>query len=351
MRNPYRASHPAARALLALAAASAVGLSAAPPTAEAQVRTGIVLNRGGVDNVGVYGDGYHDDSYYDNDADREAARAVRGQIDAAREQVRDAANRVRESFEANDEMLAAEAQFEDARARLEQARERVMAGIKDNPQYGAALDQQQRAESVVTAAQQANPPAVPQGTNATKAAAGIPTAANAPPSDRSLSPLEAAPQPIAGAAPLAAQRDRTGVSADIASLADQPGSGGTLADGPAPAGPAAATGTTGGHTPSATGGVRPADNIPAPPPPPAELAAAAKRKLDAATEVTALEQAALAADPQASEAQRALDDATDKLNRLQEKLDAVLVNDPGYRAAQDQLAAARGRLSGIGARY
>jgi hypothetical protein len=72
---------------------------------------------------------------------------------------------------------------------------------------------------------------------------------------------------------------------------------------------------------------------------------AATEKLEAKSELRNFEDRAVAADPPAAAAAARFEAAQDKLKALQLQLDAALVNDPEYKAAQDQLGAARTRLT------
>jgi DNA repair exonuclease SbcCD ATPase subunit len=77
---------------------------------------------------------------------------------------------------------------------------------------------------------------------------------------------------------------------------------------------------------------------------------AATEKLEAKSELRDFEDRAVAADAPAAAAAARFDAAQEKLKTLQLQLDAALVNDAEYKAAQDQLAAARGRMNTPSAR-
>jgi hypothetical protein len=72
---------------------------------------------------------------------------------------------------------------------------------------------------------------------------------------------------------------------------------------------------------------------------------AAVDKLGHRTRRREIEARAIAADPAAAEAQQRVDAATAELKALQTQFESVLLNDPEYRAARDQLVAARAELS------
>lgn len=76
-----------------------------------------------------------------------------------------------------------------------------------------------------------------------------------------------------------------------------------------------------------------------------EQVVAAVDKLDVRTRRRELEREALAADPATREASDRVDVATQKLQVLRAQYEAKLLNDPEYRAARDQVTAARAELT------
>lgn len=83
--------------------------------------------------------------------------------------------------------------------------------------------------------------------------------------------------------------------------------------------------------------------------PSADVVDAAKDKLEVKSALSNLEDKAVAADPEASKAKADLDAARDRMQVLQAQFRAVLLNDPEYKAAHDQLASARSRLTAASA--
>jgi hypothetical protein len=78
---------------------------------------------------------------------------------------------------------------------------------------------------------------------------------------------------------------------------------------------------------------------------------AAKAKLEVKSALGNIEDKAIAADPAASKAKADLDAAREKMKVLQAQFQAVLLNDPEYKAALDQLNAARSRLTAASGQY
>ena len=97
---------------------------------------------------------------------------------------------------------------------------------------------------------------------------------------------------------------------------------------------------------AAARGNRPA-TLPAAPPP--SVVDAAKEKLEVKSALNNLEDKAVAADPEATKAKAELDAAREKMQALQAQFQAVLLNDPEYKAAHEQLASARSRLTAASA--
>lgn len=77
--------------------------------------------------------------------------------------------------------------------------------------------------------------------------------------------------------------------------------------------------------------------------------AAAQEKLNVKAKLRNLEDKAVADDPDAAKAQVKLNEAQQAAKVWQAQLDAALKSDPDYRAAYDQLTAARSRLVAAGA--
>jgi hypothetical protein len=93
-------------------------------------------------------------------------------------------------------------------------------------------------------------------------------------------------------------------------------------------------------------GDRPATRPAAPSP---DVIDAAKEKLEVKSALSNLEDKAIAADPDASKAKADLEAARSRMQVLQAQFQAVLLNDPEYKSAYDQLTAARSRLTAASA--
>jgi hypothetical protein len=78
---------------------------------------------------------------------------------------------------------------------------------------------------------------------------------------------------------------------------------------------------------------------------------AATAKLEVKSALSNIEDKALAADPAASKAKADLDSAREKMKVLQAQFQALLLNDPEYKASLDQLNAARSRLTAASGQY
>lgn len=83
------------------------------------------------------------------------------------------------------------------------------------------------------------------------------------------------------------------------------------------------------------------------PPPTDGQVIAATDKLDIRSKRRDLERDALARDPATAQASARVDAATARLKQLRAEFEATLLNDPEYRAARDQLAAARAEVTRV----
>ena len=85
--------------------------------------------------------------------------------------------------------------------------------------------------------------------------------------------------------------------------------------------------------------------------PSTDVVDAAKEKLEVKSALSNIEDKAIAADPAASRAKADLDASREKMKAMQAQFQAVLLNDPEYKAALEQLNAARSRLTAASGQY